>query len=228
MQQNVNLLKQPAKDSVLFPKKPIETILKRLAPGLKYDVGSFPVMEAYHLLPGERPTKLLRQIAKERGGLCFFRRGTIVFKKLPDLLKQNAKYVYEHDNPRAVNQIIHFKRENAKGLIKDRIERNIVGWNMVKGVMKSGKRTNKPPEWGSVSNVSTMNNLTELPYPAIDLTALGNGALIPGMPITLKWNASRIDAPIDESLPAKVVIGTVSHFYSAQKYFCRVKGVLPK
>ncbi len=228
MQRNVDLLKQPAKDSILFPKASIETILKRLAPGLKYNVGSFPALEAYHLLPGERPTRLLRQIAKERGGLCFYRRGSIVFQKLGELLKKEAKHTYEHDNRRAKNQIVYFTRDNAKALIKDRVERNVIGWDMVKGIMKSGKKTTKPPEFVSVCNMPTMNNLTEIPYPAIDFIALGNGAFVPGMPISLKWNAARVDAPIDESLPAKVVIGTVAHYYSSQKYFVRVKGVLPK
>ena len=227
MQRNVDLMKQPARDAILFTRKSTEAILKRLAPGLKYDVGSFPVLEDYHLLPGERPTRLLRQMAKEKGGLCFYRRGSLVFKKLADLAKKEVKHTYEHDNPTAKNQIIHFTRPNARSVIKDRVERNIIGWDMVKGIVKSGKKTTKPPEFVSVFNMPTMNGLGEIPYPAIDFTVLGNGALMPGMPISLKWNISKIDAPIDESLPAKVIVGTVAHFYSAQKYFTRIKGVLP-
>ena len=225
MQRNVDALKQPAKEAILFTRKPTETILKRLAPGLKYDVGSFPVLEDYHLLPGERPTRLFRQMAKEKGGLCFYRRGTLVFKKLAELAKKEVKHTYEHDNPIAKNQIIHFTRSNAKSVIKDKVERSIVGWDMVKGIVKSGKKTTKPPEFVSVSNQPTMNGLLEMPYPSVDFTVLGSGALMPGMPISLKWNIGKIDAPIDESLPAKVVIGTISHFYSAQKYYCRIKGV---
>jgi hypothetical protein len=227
MQRHIDRMKQPTKEAILFPKKPVETILKRLSPGLKYDIGNFPALEDYHLLPGERPTRLLRQMAKEKGGLCFYRRGSIVFRKLSELAKREAKTVYEHENPLAKNQIIHFMRENAKAVIQDRVERNIIGWDMVKGLVKSGKKQTKPPEFVSVCNLPTMTGLLEMPCPAIDFTVLGNGALVPGMPITLKWNVARIDAPIDESLPSKVVIGTVAHWYSSQKYFTRVKGVLP-
>jgi len=227
MQAHIDLLKRPAKESILFTKKPVETILKRLAPGLKYEVGNFPAIEDYHLLPGERPTRLLRQMAKEKGGLCFYRRGKLVFKKLTELGKTKVKHTYEYDNPIAKNQIIHFTRANARSVIKDRVERNIIGWNMVKGIVKSGKQTAKPPEFVSVSNMPTMNRLLEIPCPAIDFTTLGNGALMAGIPIALKWNIGKIDAPIDESLPVKVVIGTVAHFYSTQKFFTRVKGVLP-
>jgi hypothetical protein len=227
MQRNVDLLKTPAKETILFPKKPVETILKRLAPGLKYDVGNFPALEDYHLLPGERPTRLLRQLAKEKAGLCFYRRGSIVFRKLSELAKKEAKHTFEYDNPTAKNQIIYFTRENSKAVIKDRVERNIIGWDMVKGLVKSGKKTTKPPEFVSVFNQPTMSGLLEIPFPSIDFITLGNGALVPGLPLSIKWNINKIDAPIDESLPAKVVIGTVSHYYSAQKYFCRIKGVLP-
>jgi hypothetical protein len=150
-----------------------------------------------------------------------------VLKKLSELLKNEVTYTYEHDNPTAVNQIVHYERPNAKSVIQDRVERNIIGWDMVKGIVKSGKKTTKPPEFVSVFNMPTMNNLLEIPYPAIDFTALGNGALMPGMPISLKWNIGKLDAPIDESLPTKVVIGTIAHHYAEQKYIIRVKGVLP-
>lgn len=227
MQYHVDLLKQPAKESILFSKKPIETILRRLAPGLRYDIGSFPALEDYHLLPGERPTRLLRQIAKEKGAVCFYRRGSIVFRKLSELAKKTVKYTYENENPTAANQIIYFTRENSKAVLKDRVERNIIGWDMVKGLVKSAKNTTKAPEFVSVSNLVTMNGLLEMPCPALDMVVLGNGALLPGISVALKWNTAKIDAPLDESLPAKVVIGTVAHHYSAQKYFARLKGVLP-
>ncbi len=228
MQRHVDLLKQPAKEAILFTKKPVETILKRLAPGLKYDVGPFPALEDYQLLPGERPSRLLRQMAKEKGALCFYRRGTIVFKTLADLLKVKVKHTYENDNSTAKNQIRQFTKPNAKSVISDRVDRNIVGWDMSKGIVKSGKQTKKPPEFVSVSTMQSMNNLLAIPYPVIDFTAEGNGALIPGMPIALKWNMGKIDAPVDESLPTRVVIGTAAHWYSAQKYQTRVKGVLAK
>lgn len=225
MQRNIDILKTPAKEAILFTKKPVETILRRLAPGLRYDVGSFSAIEDYHLLPGERPTRLLRQMAKEKAGLCYYRRGTLVFRKLSELARREAKHTFEHDNPAAKNQIVSFARENSKAIIKDRVERSIVGWDMTKGLVKSGRETKKPPEFVSVFNQPTMSGLLDIPFPSIDFITSGNGALVPGLPLSIKWNQAKIDAPLDESLPRKVVIGTVAHFYSAQKYFTRVKGV---
>jgi len=228
MQADVDRLKQPAKQAILFTKKPVETILKKLAPGLKYDVGAFPVADNAHLLPGERPTRLLRQMAAEKGAVCFYRRGTLVFRKLAqDLAVQKVEYSYEYDNPAAANQIVHYTRLNTKAVLQDRVNRHLIGWHMVDGVIKSGKKTQDPPEYVSVSSLAALRNLVEMPYPAIDYTALGNGQLMPGIPLALKWNTAKLDAPIDESLPEQVIIGTVAHHYATQKYLCRVKGVLP-
>jgi len=227
LELNVDRLKIPARETIVFTKKPPETILKKLAPGLKYSVGSFAALEDYHLLPGQRPSKLLRQMAREKGALCFFRRGSMVFRTLASRLKLEPKSTYEYGNQAAEKQIISYVRPNAKSVLRDAVERNVIAWNMEKGFLKSGKKTDKPPEFVPAANLATMNNLLAMPYPAIDFIASGNGALVPGIPISLKWNMLRIDAPLDESLPSKVVIGTVAHHYSSQKYFCRVKGVLP-
>lgn len=233
MEQNVDALKQPAKESILFTKKPAEAIIRSLAPGInkrmKQDVQNLPIVESYHLLPGMRPSKLLRQVALEAGAVCFFRRGVMVFKKLSRLYRLTPKNIYEYNNPKAEKQIINFQKINTKAVIKDRVERNVVGWDMDKGFVKSGKKTDKPPEFSSMSNKMTMAALSGdgIPIPCIDLIAAGNGSLVSGVPMELKWNMSRKDAPLDESLHPRVVIGTVAHFYSGQKYICRVKGVLP-
>lgn len=220
-------LKVPAKEAILFPQKPVTAILTRLIPGGKYDVGSFPVIEDYHLVPGERPSRLLRQMARELGAVVFWRRGAVVFKKLKDLLAQPAKLTYHHDDRTQKNQIIMYTRSNARTIIRDRVQRNYMGWNMEQGMLRSGKKTNKPPELVSNASKPSLDNHLEIPVPAIDFTTAGSGYLMPGLPMKLVWNVQRLDAPIDESLPPKVVVGTVAHFYSTQKYFCRVLGVLP-
>ena len=51
------------------------------------------------------------------------------------------------------------------------------------------------------------------------------GALLPGLTLGLEWNTERADMPIDESLPAKVVIGMVAHSWKPQSYFCQVSGI---
>jgi hypothetical protein len=174
-----------------------------------------------------RPSKLLRQVAREKGALCFFRRGSMVFKTLSVMLKQEPKFAYEYGNMNARWQITSFVRPNTKSLIRDAAERNVIGWNMTKGLVRSAMKLASPPEFVNAANLPTLNNLQSMPYPAIDFITTGNGSLVPGIPLSLKWHMSRVDAPLDESLPSRVVVGTVAHHYRSQKYVCRVKGVLP-
>lgn len=228
LQEVVCSLKTPSKETILFTEKPVATILQKLAPGVKTDIATLPVLNSYHLLPGMRPSKLLRQMAKEYGVMLFWRRGKIVCKKLKEMLKAEAKITYYHnDNDQKENRIISYTRSNAKSVISDKSVRNFMGWDMVKGVVKSSKALKSAAELVSVSNVPSMDGQLEVPKPAIDIMVLGNGALVPGITLALVWNGDRVDMPIDESLPAKVVISTVAHRYSSQSYHCRVLGVLP-
>lgn len=217
-------LKQPAKGAMLFNKQPIKSILSRLAPGLKYDVGTFQVLNDYHLLPGMRPSKMIREMAREHGAVCFWQRGKIVFKKLKDLYAVTPAMTYYHNDSRQQYKIAVYSRPNTQAVIKDRTERNYVGWDMVEGIQKN-KAVKAPAEFVSASNVASLDGLLEIPLPSIDFTTHGNGTLVPGLTIGLSWAVDRIDAPIDESLPKKVVVGTVSHFQSNQVYACRVLGV---
>ena len=73
----------------------------------------------------------------------------------------------------------------------------------------------------------TLMNATQSYQIGIDFSARGNGFLTPGMALKLWWHMPMQDRPLDESLPDKVVIFSVAHYYSAQKYFCRVLGAVP-
>jgi hypothetical protein len=225
MQLDIDALKTPARQAVLFRGVAVETILRRLAPGLRHDVAGLPVVEDYHLLPSMRPSRLIQRMAREKAAACFYRRGDLVFKKLVDLFAKEPDIEYEYQNPLAENQVEYFSRPNTREVIDSFHRRSFIGWNMVDGFLQSRNETARPVELVSMANVSTMDNLSKIAYPAIDFTASGNGALVPGATVKIVWNAWKQDVPIDESLPAKILIGTVSHWYSAQKYACRVKGV---
>ncbi len=227
IQETVYLLKQPAKEAMLFVDKPLSAILSKLAPGSKLDSASFPTLNSYHLLPGMRPTKLLRQWAHENGAVLFWQRGKFVARKLKELLKATPKFTYHSNDPKQERIIIAHKKLNSTSTIRDKAVRHYVGWDMVKGRVESSVYPTAPIEIASVTAQGSLNALTDIPKPTLDLTMAGDGALMPGLALKLVWNAERVDAPIDESLPTRNVTGTVCHFYSAQKYYCRVIGVLP-
>jgi len=83
------------------------------------------------------------------------------------------------------------------------------------------------PSLNASQNVRTLGNRPTSSRIAIDFQTHGNGFLTPGMVLKLWWHMATPDRPLDESLPDKVVISSVAHYYSAQKYYCRVKGAVP-
>lgn len=219
-------IKEPSRESRLFTGRPVKTIISKLLPGMKYEVGQFASGQDYHVLPGARPSKTLRVMAHEMGALCFIRRGTVVFKKMSELFKAQPKFEYHYNDSSKPNQIMKYERINNHETIKDATERNYIGWDMVGGLVKMNQAIQKPVEFVSQAASKALDNLVAIPMPAIDFVIVGDGSLVPGDTMRLVWNTRNPDAPIDESLPSKVLVSTVSNFYSGQRFLGRVKGVV--
>jgi hypothetical protein len=219
-------LKTPAVTSTAFVKKQCPAILSRLMPGFTLDTGRFPATEDYHLLAGERPSFMLRQMAREQGAHIYARRTYACMHRLSDLLQAESAFTYHHDDARQENQIVQYQFPSAQHVLEDRILRDHQGWNITDGWIQAGEN-GVPPEIYSSQNRSTLRNLNAAPMPVLDFTCYGNGFLMPGMALDFVWNVQDLEKPLDEGMPEKAVIGTVAHWYKANRYLCRVKCVLP-
>ncbi|MFI3276913.1 hypothetical protein [Vibrio sp.] len=221
-------LKKPSTAGRCFVQQPVSRILQRLAPNMPHDVGVFPFKLDFHLLPAQRPSRLLRQIAKELGAVVFIRRGTLVFRTLAELQQRPAKYQYHYNDTRQQYQIAQFTLPNDESIVADLTQRCYIGWDDVKGIVKSTRHTSAPIEHTGVTSQTVLNNLTKIPITVLDANMQGNGGLQAGDCIDIVWNRSDLERPIDESLPVKVVLGTVAHSFANKIYLNRIKGVLDK
>ncbi len=221
-------LKDPVKESLLFTKRDVKTIAKRLLQEWQeFDIGNFPVSDDYHVLPGQRASVMLRRLSNEKAAAVFFQRKKFVIKRFSDFMKLEPSFTYEHGNSQAENRIITFKAINSEPILKDALNRNYQGWNMNTGWV-SGSSEEAPTRIHPSPNKSTLANMKSYMAPVIDFTCSGNGGLMPGVSLGFTWNTEYLDSPIDESLPEKAVALTVIHHYTPQKYFCRVKGGILK
>jgi hypothetical protein len=220
---NTERLKRPAVECILFTQKPVDAIIKRLLPGMKYDIDPFPVTSDYHILPGTRPSKMLRQIAHEKAAAIWICRGKVYCKTFKALKAKPPVLTYYHQDKTQIEQILQFQKLNSKAVISDAVVRNYMGWDMTKGIVKTINAAKKPLEF--VAQVAGLDNLNVVPEPTIDFVTSGNGAIRPGINTKLVWKTDDPEAPIDESLPPIALNGTVAHFYSSQQYYCRVKGI---
>lgn len=228
MEKEVEASKQPAKKAILFTEKPVSEILKKLLPGLKPKVGKFPVTMDYHVLPGVRPSKTIRQMCHEMKAACFNRRGTVVFETWQKLLKQEPEYTYHHTPPPELEcdeEIFSYEILRAQAIVKDRVERNYMSWSLTDGIVSTSRALKKAAEWVAPSVKSVLDNMLTVPLPSIDMMVSGQGTLQPGMVMELVWHSDNPEKPIDESLPNKILISTVAHYYSGSNYLCRVKGI---
>ena len=156
----------------------------------------------------------------------FYRRGEVVCKPLSALMKAKPAFDYHFNDESQQNQIAGYKQINAITLIDDRMKRHYQGWSLIGGRLNSRVLKGEPMEQSGVDTLSALDRLNRLPMPVLDMYCLGNGGLRSGDTLSLTWNRMNIEMPLDESLPEKIIIGTVAHQYRSNNYRCRMKGVV--
>jgi hypothetical protein len=223
---DVHKLKVPAVKARLFSKMSPDEVVKEPMPGVQYDIDKFPVMEPYHLLPGERSSLVMRQVARENAADIWFCRKILKMKKLRDVYRQAPAIEYEWKNPNVPNQIINYHQINVDKILKDRIEKAYTGFHLTDGLVHGGQ-PDREAEWAGVGNQATLDNMGKLMIPVVDIICKGNGELEPGLSMKFIWNSVIAEKPIDDSLPDHGVVGTVAHYTVSDNYFCRFKVLVP-
>jgi len=217
----------------VFRQRGVPEIIGAISGGMKVDGAGFPVVEDYHCIVGERPSATLKQLALEQGAHVWLGRESWKVKTFAKLFAQEPSFEYHYNKSDVDFQIINFTKPSHQNRIQEQHARLFTGWNSELGRIKApsggpvlSKAKGAFPSQFSSQNVQTLGNLPTAPQIAIDFMCHGNGFLTPGITLKLWWHQINPEAPLDESLPDKVVVFAVAHWYSAQKYYCRVKGAV--
>lgn len=217
--------KNPVKDkSRAFVQRKVDDIISAYIKGVGMDIKSFPIVEDYHCLTGERPSILLRQIALEKGALIWVDRDTCHFKPFSDLWSQEPAFTYHHNKPDEPNIILDHIVPSTKKRLLDNIPRGYSGWDFTSSAGKLGG--GGAPVTTASGKSLTLSNKRKGVMEVIDFLCPGNGALRPGQVLKLMWHLPDPGRPLNEELPNKVVVSAVGHHYTSQKYFCRVRGAV--
>lgn len=246
-------VKRPKDKTELFVQQGVESIISQFFKGVQTTIGNFPVVEDYHYIAGERPALMLRQMAREQGAHLFYSRGEVVMKTVEEMMKGSPIEEYWYGDKSKDNQIISYSVPGFQGLLKEKLLRPAFAFGESRGLLDTlsdiagklmsgdvagatgsavgaiggaAKELVEAPVISSLQNPTSIKNLQKAIVPAIDLTCLGNGNLQPGKVLKIKINLNEAENPMDESIPEKVLISTVAHWYSAQKYYTRIKGVV--
>lgn len=214
--------KRFATASKSFIKKPLADILPFYIKGLKLDIGKFPIVEDYHCLAGERPSRLLRQIATEKGALLWVDRDTLHFQRFQELWKAEPGFTYHHNKSDEQYTIAAYRQPSRVTELQEGVQKNYSGFNFEKGSIGGGG----VPSFTASQNPITLKNNSVSTVEVIDYYCQGNGGLRPGQVIKCLWHTANPERPLDERLPEKILVSAVAHSYYSQKFQCRVKGVI--
>lgn len=215
-------LKIIADKCTIYPPAPPNNILTGFAGSAPVDASQFPAGEAFHLLDGQRPSRLLRKVAAENAARIFYLRGKWYFKSLDDLLKASPVATYYH-NASLQKNVITEVRSHGESVIAQEVARyRLLGWDVELGLVQSGKGRPKMIGLGSEAQLAAMNRLlvNEIEF---SCRANPDPALMPSSVLQFEWHRPLNDnAPIDESMPLKGLVGTVAHHVAGSRYSQRV------
>lgn len=220
----IHLLKMPTRQAIFVNGCDAKTVIQRNLPGVPVQSGMLPAVNSWHLLPGERPSKKIRQLSRELGAAIYYCRNTFNAKSLKELFAQEPFAEFHYDDRREENQILSYQSTFRTEFAHERMRRSFIGWDITEGLIQGARNTDAPLEMARFGDSLTLDALNSYLLPAIDFECNGWGALKPGLCLSLKFHRSREGKPYDESIPGKVLIYAVSHHYATNRYACRVKG----
>ncbi len=218
----VSIIKRHSQGCVIYPPAPPGDTINTITKAQTLEASALPEGPGYHLLDGMRPSRLLRKLAAENGARIFYCRGIWYLKTFDDLLAAEPVATYYHNKalkPESITELVVHGHSAVAGEV---VQRRAMGWDMVTGFMESG--TGRPLMTGLVTEASLAAvNRTFLQDLEFSSRAAPNPDLKPSDRLSTEWHRpSDSDAPIDESLPTSVLVGTVAHHVKGSQYSQRI------
>ncbi|MCV6588047.1 MAG: hypothetical protein OIF57_03300 [Marinobacterium sp.] len=212
----VSDIKAPATTATFLTKKTVQQIMGATVGG--GDIDSFPLVDAFHVSPGETISQKLRQLSRECAARVYYLRGTWYFKQISKLWDQGPSNTFYADDMRKDRIIGGHENLYKTTLLDVQIPRHYLGWEITKGVIAESLHGDKAAEHTQYHQITQLNNISAYIAPAIRFTTDGDGAIKPGQKQRFRFSRSAQGKPFDETVPEYLLSTEVTHWESEQKY----------
>lgn len=213
---------QPTAKPQFFVDKQPTTILKGLlTDGVTLASDNFQKLTTYHLNMNQKPIQLIRSISAEQGALIWLARGRMNMRQINNLSNQKPAFTYEMNNPQAARTFTKLSSLNQDAAFLDKVRFRFTCYSETEGHISVGD-----PKWPvkQVSNAdrAALQNMLYVLVPKLDVECEGNPALTVGMVLNVQIHRYNSESGIDESVPKKLIIMSVTHHEDRRAYFCRM------
>jgi hypothetical protein len=219
--EEVRRFKLPSPRTQLYTNKTPDSIFKAFIGDLKLMENTQKRSVTYHLNAGDKPSKMLGDMARDKGALCWVCRGQFYFATLDELMRQKPAFTYEANNPQADRTISKMRFINQDYAATSDNQYRFTGYSMTDGYVEYGD-ANLPVRYIADADMETLRNMQKSLIPKIDVEVEGNPAIRPGMLLEILIYRYDQDNRIDESLPRKMIVKNVAHFEDRVGYTTRM------
>lgn len=221
-EKNSEDLKAPAPKPIFLNEMQPAAILKKLCPNLKVICDRFLVAGTYHLNPGGTKSRLIRNMARDYGAMCFIARGAIYFLDITKMTN-TPDFTLEWGNPNADISIARYQKLGEDDLHERVYDRRYIAWDTVDGMVTSNKHTDKANALISVPNRQALDKQHVSLMPILEVEMLGNGNLTPSPCVKVIFHKQLPETELDESIPTIQYISQVAHHQEGMSYVCKLE-----
>jgi len=175
----------------------------------------------YHLNVGDKPAKVLAQMARDRSSLVWIAQGVFYFRSYDALMKDAIAFEYEAYNPAARYTISRLKNINQDNSALDETRYHFTSWSATEGYVSAGD-PKLPVKHISDADKETLVGMTRTMVPKIEIDVTGNSAIKAGMVIGVTIHRMDKENQVSEALPQKMVVLRVAHVEQRDTYMTRM------